>query len=95
MSFSERIEALMGSRRVSISQLSSETGISKSSLHGYLQGADASMSNLVKLADYFDVSLDFLVSGKKNDLSEELMRFALHDGLYEVTIKKKVNKGGK
>jgi transcriptional regulator with XRE-family HTH domain len=65
MDFSERLEALMESHKVTIGHLSKETGISKSSLHGYLQGAEASMSNAVKLADYFDVSLDFLIVGKK------------------------------
>jgi transcriptional regulator with XRE-family HTH domain len=92
MDFSERLEALMESHKVTIGHLSKETGISKSSLHGYLQGAEASMGNAVKLADYFDVSLDFLIVGKKNSMSEELMRFAIHDGLYEVTVKKKISK---
>lgn len=92
MSFSERLDALMVSHKVTIGKLSKETGISKSSLHGYLQGAEASMGNLIKLSEYFDVTLDFLVTGKKDELSEELMRFAIHDGLYEVTVKKKIKK---
>ena len=95
MGFSERLEALMESHKVTIGSLSKETGISKSSLHGYLQGAEASIGNLIKLSDYFDVSLDFLATGKKDAISEELMRFAIHDGLYEVTVKKKINRGGK
>ena len=58
----ERLRYLMKLNGIcSISSLASETKVSKSVLHGYLQDVNPSLKNLVKLSDYFNISIDFLV----------------------------------
>ncbi len=95
MDFTSTLTSLMEERDLTLGKLSKETGISKSSLHGYLQGAEPSLTNLAKLASYFSISLDFLVTGKETDPIEQLLKVEVHNGLYEVNIKRVVKKGGK
>ncbi|MEX0798075.1 MAG: helix-turn-helix transcriptional regulator [Bacteriovoracaceae bacterium] len=64
---SKQLEKLMKASRIkTLSGLAEKTSISKSALHGYLNGVEPSLKNLVTLADYFHVSLDYLV-GKTNN----------------------------
>ena len=78
----------MEEREYSLGALAKETGISKSSLHGYLQGAEPSLTNMMKLARFFGVSLDYLASGEALDPVAQMLKLQVHSGLYEVNIKK-------
>lgn len=93
MDFAKRLDSLMRESNLTISSLSKKTGISKSSLHGYMNGAEPSMNNLVKLAEHFDTSIDFLARGVIPGRDEELAKVKIHEGLYEVVVKKVVKKG--
>ena len=84
MQFKNNLESLMLKKGVSLSKLAKDTGISKSSLHGFLNGAEPTMSKIIILADYFKVSMDFLSTGQN-------YRHESFISTFEITIKK-VNK---
>lgn len=94
MDFASTLSSLMEERGLTIGKTAKETGVSKSSLHGYLQGAEPSLSNLMKLSTYFSVSLDYLVTGSEKDPIEQLLKVEVHSGLYEVNIKRVLKKRG-
>ena len=93
MEFKTTLNSLMEQRGHSLGSLAKETGISKSSLHGYLQGAEPSLTNMMKLARFYGVSLDYLATGSMPDPIEQMLKVQVHSGLYEVNIKKVIKPG--
>ena len=62
MNFSQRLTAIMEERSLTTYRVSKDTGISGSLLGYYRSGRnDPSSENLLKLAEYFDVSVDYLL----------------------------------
>lgn len=63
----QKIELLCKSKGVKIADLSRETGTTKSNFSDLKSGKIKSLSldKLIKIADYFDISLDELVGRKK------------------------------
>ena len=67
MNFAQCLTKVMDDRGLSSYRVSKDTGISDSLLGYYRTGKnDPSAENLTKLADYFDVSLDYLVGRTDN-----------------------------
>lgn len=66
MNFHSRFMALLNERGITAYRLAKETGISER-LVGYWKegGKTPSLENLIKLADYFGISIDYLV-GRTN-----------------------------
>ena len=57
----ERIQLLMMQRQMNKSDLSKAVGVSTGNLSDWANGRSSpSMEKLIKVADYFDVSLDYL-----------------------------------
>ncbi|MCM2350175.1 MAG: helix-turn-helix domain-containing protein [Bacteriovoracaceae bacterium] len=92
MEFKTILTSLMKERGVTLSQLAKDTKISKSSLHGFLNGAEPSLSKVQALAKYFGVSMDFITTGEESDPIGQLLKVDVHKGTYEVTIKRLVRK---
>lgn len=65
MEFSEIIQNLLASRKITAYRLSKETGISQR-LIGYWKKGEKkpSYENLKKLSDFFNVSTDYLITGE-------------------------------
>lgn len=64
--FSERLKDLFEIFNTSESKMHKEIDISRSRLHGWVSGANKpALSSLIKLANYFGCTLDFLV-GREN-----------------------------
>lgn len=62
----EKIQLLMMQRHMNKSDLSKAVGVSTGNLSDWANGRSSpSMDKLIKVADYFDVSLDYLVG--RND----------------------------
>lgn len=62
MNFGERLQELREDRDISRKELSAYLNVSVSALGMYEQGRrEPNIETLVKIADYFDVSLDFLL----------------------------------
>lgn len=69
MTLREIIKKLCKDKGISVNKLEEELGFAK----GYVSKLDKSNPNSAKLqliADFFDVSLDYLMTGKENRLSE-------------------------
>ena len=65
--FSERLSYIRKSREVSAKTVADALGISKAAVSQFETGKNApSAAVLIALADYFDVSLDYLV-GRSDD----------------------------
>jgi len=63
----DSLKALLVSRDVSRADLCEQVGLSESALSNYLNGRiPQSWEPIVALATYFDVSLDYLVTGQEN-----------------------------
>ncbi len=93
MEFKERLALLIEEKGTSMSSVSKETGIPRSTLHNYLLGTEVPLSKLVILADYFNCSLDHLVRGiehsNQNPVVEVIQAEIRSKGLYEIVIRKK------
>ena len=79
------------SKNLSQGKLASASGISPSSLHGYLNGTlPKSLIILIKLAESMDIGLDELVFGEKA-ITQNIDGISLWKitGNYELTITKK------
>lgn len=64
--FSERLKMLRTQKNVLQSQLAKECNLSVRQIIRYEQGvSEPTMSALIALADYFDVSLDYLVGRER------------------------------
>ncbi len=62
MTFKDRLFELMSETNTWNASISRETGISKARLSGFISGTfKPSCVNLIKLADHFNVSIDFLL----------------------------------
>ena len=69
--FTDRFSSLRESRGASYQLIAQEIGVSLRALKYYAAGErEASMSVLIALADYFDVSLDYLVG--RSDVKERV-----------------------
>ena len=90
----ERIETLCRERNVSITTVCRQCGASRASLSDLKAGRKQSLSaeTLAKLAEYFGVSIDFLLTGAEKApaeggrrASDDEIKFALFGGDGEIT----------
>lgn len=95
--FSKVLKNLMQERGVSAAVVSKACGIPKSSLSEWLAGRQPKLdASIVKLAKFFNVSVEFLVTGETpeeaivkdlvNDLENNFV--SIHRGIYRINIEK-------
>ena len=94
MRFTKILNKLIQEKNITITEVSKSTGIAKSTLHNLMNGTEPSLSKAQKLAEYFNVSLDYLVLGKEcqKSLIEELIKSNSFEDTFEVIIRKTANK---
>ena len=79
MSFAERLQELREDRGISRKDLAANLNITVSALGMYEQGRrEPNMEMLIRLADYFNVTLDFLVGRSFHDEETSKIIEALH-----------------
>lgn len=62
----ERIKGLMNEERISQAELARSVGISQSAVCNWLNGKkEPSIDSLWRLADFFDVSVDYIIGRKE------------------------------
>lgn len=83
----ERIEELCRKRGINVTKLCISCGIPRASLSDYKTGRKKSLSaeTLSKIADYFDVSVDYLYGKSQKAADEESVKVALFGGETNVT----------
>lgn len=96
--FAESLKQLMRERNLSVKKLAEQTGIARTSLNDWSQGARPTVSeDLVKLAQFFNVSLERLLFGKSVEQSviEQLVKKSdsefteIFSGIYKIRIEKR------
>jgi len=66
--FSEMFDSLIFEQGIGIAQFSEKVGIDASTIYHYLQGAHApTVENLVKIADYFQCTTDYLLGREQEN----------------------------
>lgn len=65
--FIQRLEELIAERKLTISQLSKSIGIPSTTMYSWQNGIQPTAEKLVKLADYFGVTIDYLVGREDED----------------------------
>jgi len=93
MQLSRNIKLLLEERELTLTQASKLSGISKGTLAGWLNGSSINprLDQLIQLADALNVSLDFLITGKKPeepDFEKLLNKIELFNGQFELSIKR-------
>ena len=83
----QRIEDLCEKKGINVTVLCKECGIPRASLSDYKNGRKKSLSTdtLSKIAEYFDVSVDYLYGGEAPVPNESAIKVALFGGDMEVT----------
>lgn len=83
----ERIESLCKKRGINVTTLCSDCNISRASLSDFKSGRKKTLSakTLMAIADYFDVSIDFLYGKTNTKNKTEELKVALFGGDSEVT----------
>lgn len=84
------LKRLIEEKGISYNELARRSGVPKTNLLNWSEGANPQVDQLLKVADVLEVSLDFLVASRKEetDLDKILDKVSVHVGLYEVSIKK-------
>ena len=74
LSFSERLSELIFESGQTVRELSSKIGVGKTPLYEYLSGVKMpSLANLIKIADYFQCSTDFIL-GLESENNERIFK---------------------
>ena len=72
----ERLTSLMNEERISQAELARSVGISQSAVCNWLNGKkEPSIDSLWRLADFFDVSVDYIIGRKEMALSQQMVDF--------------------
>lgn len=92
----KKLKALLKSNNLSVTELAQKTGVPKTNIQGWLTGASPNIVQVDKVANFFNLTVDELVFGRKPKSSmEELFTEALiHSGHYKISITKLVKKEG-
>lgn len=75
--FSDRFRQLKDQSELSSKELAQKLGIAPSTLSYYLKDREPNYNMLIKIADYFDVTIDWLVGNERDYTSIETERFEL------------------
>lgn len=81
MSFSENLRELLDFKDIELKELSKGTGISKNTLDNYLSGQKSipNADNAVKIAQFLNTTVEFLVTGKNSNSLDNVDLEVLQD----------------
>lgn len=87
------LREVLEEKNLSVTALARESGVPKTNIQGWLDGASPNINQLDQVAQYLGVSIDYLAFGRDDSekWDELLEKVHIHTGLYEITVKK-VNK---
>ncbi len=91
MNIAERVKQLAEKKGITMYILSSETGVSQSTLSRFITGkGEISRKNLKKISEYFNVNLDWLVTGEGDSTLSVVQHNQSGDNIngHSVTISK-------
>ncbi|MBX7232045.1 MAG: helix-turn-helix transcriptional regulator [Bdellovibrionales bacterium] len=91
-SLCKNLKQLMDQQQINSANLSKATGIPKSTISSYLSGEKASYApeHLLSLSSFFEVTIDFLLSGQESDFA--LLNTLKTEGLFEGWLKVRIER---
>ena len=88
MELKNTLKQLISEHNVKVAELARATKIPVQSLHNILSGmAPRNLEFISRLATYFDVSCDYLITGKKKEVIKEY-EDEINAGLFEVVLRR-------
>lgn len=82
----ERIKAACDQKRITVNKMLKESGAGERTYHNILAGSSPSSDKLSKIADYLDVSVDYLLGrDEKKTIPDTDLKFALFRGADNIT----------
>lgn len=86
----KNLRQLIELKEITVSELARKVDVPKSNILTWMNGANPNLEQLDKVAQFFNVSLDYLVFGRSNEdlFSKFTEKIEMHSGHYEIIIKK-------
>jgi transcriptional regulator with XRE-family HTH domain len=93
MELEDNLKKIFNDRGLNANSVAQATEIPRSNIERWLTGANPDVKQLLTLAKFLGVTVDYLVTGKSSSptIEDLVEKFEVHTGLYEVSVKK-VNK---
>lgn len=93
MQLAKRLRELMRQHDLTVARLSKRTAIPVNTLHNWLSGQPPRNITQVKsVADFLNVSVDFLVFGKELNLEPQAIPELLKSGQFEIVLRARAPK---
>ena len=91
MQLAKILKELCDERGITISMLSKKTGVPQQTLHNWNSGVEPkNFTQVKKVADFFEVSLDYLCFGKESKKPEDITSYRdeINAGVFEVVLRR-------
>ena len=91
MELAKILKELSDERGITISTLSKRTGVAQQTLHNWISGVEPkSFAQVKKVADFFEVSLDYLCFGKEVKKPDDITSYKdeINAGVFEVVLRR-------
>ena len=91
MQLKNTLRRLLKERGISISYLSKITKVPQQTLHNWLSGTEPrSLTQVKKVADFFDVTLDYICFGIEQQKSQKIESYQdeINAGIFEVVLRR-------
>jgi transcriptional regulator with XRE-family HTH domain len=91
MELSKILKKLFQERGITITHVAKKTGIAQQTIHNWLSGTEPrSLTQVKKVADYFDVSVDYLCFGIRPNIKPTFEEFneEINAGVFEVVLRR-------
>lgn len=92
MELSVILKRLIKAKSISVSSIAKKTGVPAQTIHNWLAGVEPkNLYQVKKIADFFDVSLDYLCFGteiNKDIVPIEAYRDEINAGIFEVVLRR-------
>lgn len=85
------LKKLIQERGITISHVAKSTGVPQQTIHNWLSGTEPrSLTQVKKVADYFDVSLDYICFGIVPQRAKALEDYGeeINAGIFEVVLRR-------
>lgn len=86
----KNLKALLEAKNLSVTELAKQTGVPKSNIQAWMTGSNPDIKQADLVAQFLGVTFEELAFGRRrSDLLGELVeKFEVHNGTYEISIKK-------
>ncbi|MFG1523476.1 helix-turn-helix transcriptional regulator [Halobacteriovorax sp. RZ-3] len=87
---SDVLRSLIEKHNISLTKLSKLTDVPQSNISGWLEGTNPNLKQLKQVANYFDVTVDYLITGEEIHPVAEILNNGCEilNGKYQIIINK-------